>query len=456
MQFTLRISAVLFLALCAAAPLRAQTPFFRVLNPAGGGRGGLQLSTVSVFGGYTSRAFPPGARLLFSDHAWSADGQAGGSATTAWRKSGSRDMFSGAYTASYAASVNYPEWNALDHALTLNWGHKLSRHWDFGLAGGGSASSLAQFLFTPTLFSRLVEAPTTIEDLMAAVLNGVYTSDQIASLLTFGSVIESPARTLLYGDRVLNASLAATMSYAPSSRLRLHWTLSGGRSQGLRPGRGDQSLLREAFLPRTTGANAAMGVTWLLTPRSQLSVDASASRGFSYLQDSLVSVGSLTLGQRLGRRWFISLQGGAGVITPLRGGVYLPRGPQYTASGTLGYQRRSHGLAATHGRMISDAYGLGAWSTDTTSGSWSWRRPARAWSVFCSGGRQQLRGLQRMTLEGWLVRTGISRALSRGAATEISYAYLSNDARAAGLARNLAQHSVRWSFLWSSAGERPR
>ena len=62
----------------------------------------------------------------------------------------------------------------------------------------------------------------------------------------------------------------------------------------------------------------------------------------------------------MGRRWFLQVSGGIGVMNPVRSTYVLPTRPQPVANASLGYRTLSHTFLGSYSRAVSDSYGLGA------------------------------------------------------------------------------------------------
>jgi len=59
----------------------------------------------------------------------------------------------------------------------------------------------------------------TFDDLANAMLSGVYTDTQLASLLTGAPIVQSPATTLFHAERMFAATTQLSVSHSPSPRL---------------------------------------------------------------------------------------------------------------------------------------------------------------------------------------------------------------------------------------------
>src|SRR6185503_12658076 len=144
------------------------------------------------------------------------DGMFGAGAALGWSRRTKKTNLSMSYNGGYQARIRYSELSALNHFLTLSASRQLGSKWSLGFSAASSISTYDQMLFNPTVFSSLAAYPGTFDDLASAVLTGKYNNDQLASLLTGSPVIESPARTLFYGNRVFTSSASTSLSYAHS------------------------------------------------------------------------------------------------------------------------------------------------------------------------------------------------------------------------------------------------
>jgi hypothetical protein len=305
------------------------------------------------------------------------------------------------------------------------------------------------------VLSQVTAAGATFDDLAAAMISGNLTNNELASILTGAPVVESPARTIIYGNRVLSAGSSASLSYSPSTRLAFYWRASATRTQFLQDAANSETAQYRGLIPRTNSGTASAGFSYKVTPRTEFSMDASASRTFSTYQDAYMTMGRLRLGRKIGNRWFVAGNGGVGKIIPIRETSELPRGLQGVGGGNVGFRTRGNTFVASVDRTVADSYGLGAGSTVSSTGSWDWHRPGGAWRFAASGGWQRLDGV--IELEGWAVKGSIARRITRQTGWSLSYAYMSNAQRAGVRLPEQAQmtvHSVRLALFWSPEDRR--
>ena len=157
----------------------------------------------------------------------------GASASFGWQHHRKATDFLLLYSLSYTGMTRYSELNAPSQTLTMTVSRQLAPKWTFSLAGSAQDSTQSEFLHQPTGLSVLSQLPATIDDLAAAFSIGQFSNSQIASMFTGANMVESPARSLLLGNRVLSYSGTAGLNYAYSSRLSFHFATvsAGGQSR---------------------------------------------------------------------------------------------------------------------------------------------------------------------------------------------------------------------------------
>jgi hypothetical protein len=318
-----------------------------------------------------------------------------------------------------------------------------------GAALNGDATSSNQMLFNPSTLSRVTAVDMTFEDLAGAMLAGTFTNNELASILTGAPLAQSsPAQVLIYGSRVLSATASTNLTYSPSSRLSFHFGAGASRAQYFNDGQDAASSRYKALVPRTTNENGNAGMTYALSPRTNIGGEASASRIFSTYQDAYTVTGRMTLGRKMGRRWFLNGYGGMSTILAQRQTIALAQGGQYVAGGSLGFRLGSQTFVAAADRTASDAYALGAGYTLATTGAWSWHRRGSGWSTSLSGGWQRLGGTNAVSLEGWQASLSVSRALSQQVSAVFAYAYMNNAGGLASALQDLRIQAARLSVVW--------
>jgi hypothetical protein len=425
----------------ATGMLWGQEPTDEVLTP----RPGLHVESLSGYAVYYSSGLPESS-VQPTGVQLPSDLGLGGSALLEWTHTGEKSQVLLTYTPSYTGRLRFAAWNALNHSMSFN----ASRHfgkWKLGFAANGDLSNLSEFLFSPTVFASVAAVPVTFNDLAAAILTGNFTNPQLASLLTGAPLVESPARSLFFGERMFTSAAQTSLAYAPSSRLSVTLSASASRSQHLSD---PQSLAAQStyLIPKTTSAAASLVVSYSRSPRTQLGASVSSNRIVSALQDVYSTTLMASLGRTMGRRWFVQLSGGLGKMAPVRNTLVLSTAPRPVANASLGFRTLSHTFLSSYSRSVGDSYGLGANSTSSATGSWRWARPNLSWWIESTVGWQQLAGSAYANSSGWRMEAGFGRAMGDQVALLTQYVYLHYSQQLASIPP-LSQSAVRVSMVWN-------
>lgn len=438
-------AAPIRLAAQQTSPLLGDNPF---MNP----RGGFQLYSITGFAGWESVFNPQQGYILPNSQNVGPDESYGGSAGVGWSKRTKDASASIGYMASYLGQVHHSDLNALNHFLTINANRRVGRKWNVGLSVNAGLSTYTQMLFSPIQGSTLIAAAGA-GDLSGAILTGHSSNDTLNSVLGSAATIDSPARTLFFGNRVFTTSASTSASYSPSQRLSFNFSASGSRSQHISDG-----TSRDLYLvPSALEASASAGVSYSLSPRTQVGFNASASRGFSRLQQAYGTNASAFIGRTLGRRWTAQIHAGAGFVTTLHSAVPVPSAPTPVYGASLGYQAFANTLMVSGDRSVSQSYGLATADTTNITGAWRWWRPGRSWGTSTSFMRQQFRQSVYGNSNAWRAMAGVTRRLGGHTMVEMAYSYGTYTSDTVLTPYQSAQHGVRASVMWSpQSSERRR
>lgn len=443
------LSAGVFLCLAAGSRGAWAQSEGSGLNPFQPTKSGIQLYDVTLFSQYYSMARPAFSVTASQPQNLGFDVASGVTGTLGWNHPGLRTSAGFTYTGTYARRARYSEWDTNDHALSL-WLHRtLSRSWDLRFSGEGSVRTLDQFLFQNAQVLSWASLPGTFDDLSAAMLRGEYSNQQLASMLTGLPVVSTPAQTLIYGNRFFSSGASATLSYAPVPRLRITWGAGGGRIQAL-PG----SVGQRALLNQSTRGNSNLGISYALTPRTELGFTATAGRQFSIVSNQYNLRGMATLSRALTRQWFLSLEAGGG--TYLYTADSAARSPVQTLGGvTLAHRGRSQTWMLTAKRSLADTYGVGSRSTVVADLGWSWSPPGSNWALSASGSQQYMDQSLLNAFSAWRMMGGVGRQIARGLVFKTEYSYMDyrmTATPAQGLLPHASQHAVRVALIWNPMG----
>jgi hypothetical protein len=420
------------------------------LNPFSSGPGGIKLYGAYISSGYYT-GYVPGLGATGSLPLEGGSAALSGGATFGWARTKTLNSISVSYSPSFSMQVRRTDLRAVNHSFSFAWNRKLARRLRFSFSAGASVSNALQSLLSPGAYGQLAGVPATFEELASAVLEGRYSNGAFAAILTGYPFLDSPTRTLLYGNRVLSVPVSASLAYSATPRLNISLSAGASRIQHLGDVEGEPRLVY--LIPQTTSGSASVAVSYSLSPRTQIGFSASASRSLSRFQDAYYVSGAMTASRIFGRRWFASASGGSGTVYGLRQIYDRPTGLQYTASGSIGFRTASHTLLASVGRSFGDSqFALGGTATVSVNGAWSWK-VARGWTVSASGGEQYIQSGLLPNTTGWHASGSIGHALNRHTTISASYSY-STSTQPALLGYELTQSGIQAGLSWSPLGGR--
>jgi len=411
---------------------------------------GIQMRSLSVYGVYyssfspTTGAFPSAASNLPSDFGF------GGSAQFDWTHFTDRSSFSLSYTSSYTGFARNSSLDALNHNVNLSTSRHLAPRWNLGFSTAASISTLEESLFAPTSLSNVASLPASFQDLAAGLLQSQFTTNPLlGSVLNSAPLTQSPLNTVLYGERMFNASVQSTLSYSYSPRLSLTFAVGGSRAQPLSDNQplttGNSSLA----LVKSTSGRASVALSYSLSPRTQISGTVASNRTISSLYDIYTTTSTVSVSHSL-RRWILQARGGGGITVPAREmqSYQVPVKPFPSAGFSLTYKTLSHTFLGSYDRSVNAGYGVGAATSSTANATWRWRLPGHSWSIDTTFGYQQLQGGGVTNMSGWRSTTGFNQAVSSHLTFRLDYAYLNYSGGLEGSVYNNSQSAVRASMIW--------
>jgi len=409
--------------------------------------GGVHLYGISFYSGYSTSAYPGGFGQPVGAAFLGPDVSYGGTATMGWQRRRGRSNFSVTYSLGYGGLVHYSDANAFSQSISLSLNRQLGSKWTLSLSGNASDSTMAQYLYQPSNLGVILQMPVTMDDLAAAFSIGQFSSSEVAAMLTGAPTLESPLRPTLLGDRILSYSGAASLSYAHSSRLNFYF--SGFTAAGQHLAGGDSATTQPYVIPRSMGVNAGAGFSYMLSPRTDLSVNAGVGRTFSSYQDAYVTTANVSIGRKMGAHWFMGGHVG-GAISKITSQTYgAPRTNQMVGGGNIGFRTYRHALVGAYERSASGSFALAVGVNTTISAGWNWHRPGSQWSVFTSFAEQQFRNNGFASLSGWEASGGIAERLNAHSELTVQYVYLTNTGNFFGNFSNFAVQSIRMAVSWT-------
>jgi hypothetical protein len=411
---------------------------------------GLQIGSISAYGVYYSSFSPV---VTTNSANLPSEVAAGGSIVFNWTKFTERSSFFLTYTPSYTGYVRNTSLNALNHSLSLTISRKIAPQWTFGFSAAGTLISVQQSLFAPTTLSNVASASSTFNDLAAGLLSANFANNpQLGAILSSSPLVQSPLNNLFYGQRMFTSSARVNLSYSYSPRLSVTFSGGGNRSQHV-----EDSALgagNTAVIPNTTSGAASVGISYSLSPLTQIGGTVSSTRSSSLIYDGYTTTSLATLGRTLGGRWVAQLRGGVGFTNAVRQISSLvpavPAKPGPVAGGSLTYKTLSQTFLGSFDRGVSDSYGLGASTNSSASAAWHWRHPGSSWGLDSSFGWQQLQGSNALAnTSGWNMTAGLNRAIGAHIFLLTQYSHLTYSGGLLAAAYHYSQDAVRVSIGWT-------
>jgi hypothetical protein len=237
------------------------------------------------------------------------------------------------------------------------------------------------------------------------------------------------------------------VNYAPSERLSFQFSAGASETQHLRD-KGQVGSQSPYLIPRAAYGTASLGGSYALSPKTQVGVSMSSSRGFSRIQNSYTTFGTAYVGRTIGRHWYARGYGGGGFVTVLNSRYGTSDITRPVWGGSLGYRTYANTLMGAYDRILGQSYGVGAADTTIISAGWHWWRPGRTWGLTSNYGKEQLRNSVFGDVDGWRAALGATRLLGRHASLETEYSYASYIGRSGLLPYKSDQSAVRLSVAW--------
>ncbi len=411
---------------------------------------GFGLYSASIFGAWFSSG--QGQLLTLGTTNLPADGAYGGAASGGWTHGTAISNISVVYSFDYTARVRYSALNAMNHSLTIGSTHRLSPRLTENYNATAAISNLAHSLFQPGVYSQVAALPVSFGTFQNTVLNGSLSDASIASTLTGTPILDSPAQTLLFGTRFLEASMSNTLSYAYSQRTSLSVTLGATRLQHLSDNSGSQRVQQAYLLGDSLGENVSAHASHALTPRTHVGVAVAVRRISSRYVDALTTILTFDANRNMGIHWFVGGDIGVGDNQTLNSKkLNVSHGlAHYEAGGRLGYKAFANTLIASFDSTTSDTYGIGSSRSVFAQGSYNWAIPGGRWAFHSTASWNDFQGsILARTLSGWRAGAGLTRHISNHLSVDGQYYYRSNTGYFRGAAYDLQNNGVQVSLLWN-------
>ena len=436
--------------------LWGQTQALSDVNPVGTLQRGVHLQGVSITSGYFMSGAPIGFEIPTQSPFLQSPTISGGiTATFGGAQTEEKSSFTWSYSPSYfymaRSASNYSNSGSLSHRLGVSWNRKMGRSWSVSASLNGFIANMEQLYFTPSLLSSIASMPMTFDDLAAGMLAGRFTDAQLAALLTGAPLQASPQQGYPYGNRLMNVAANVGLSWTPSERTSVSVSFTGNRMQRLNGAGavGSTSSSSAGFLPQATTGGVALSWSYSLSPRTQFSATAMASRSFSQLQQGYGTTTSVSLGRTMSRRWLVQGRGGAGKLIYLKQLYTAPQPVQFVFGGNIAFKTAAHTFMVSYDRSLGDGYGLGSASTSTAMGAWSWRLPGNGWALSANGGFQQLSNATFQNTRSWRAGVGVSRAWGAHFSSSFQYVYFQLPVNISVNGQDQTENGLSASLMWS-------
>lgn len=410
-------------------------------------RPSFEITGITAYGDYYSNGIPLGGVSSNGPNNLPYNLDAGVSVQLDWRRFTGRTVFALSYTPSYTVDKRYSSLSGTNQLFTMNVSRNLTPRLTYQFSVTGAYQNIEQTFFGANSLSNIVSSPATFQQFSSALLTGNYAGNpQLGVALTNAQAAESPLNTLIYGVRMLTASLQTSLSYSLSPRLSVSVRGSDGRSQRI------SSSQSSAFLlPNTTSASAGIDFSYSLSPVSNFGASVVSSRVTSSNLDSYTTTSQATLGHSFGERWIAQVHAGVAITNLLREStnVSIAAAPRPVVGGNLGYKTPAGSFLGSYERSTTDSYGLGASATTTATGAWQWKRRGSGWWLETTFSWNQLTGSAILNTSGWQASTSVNRKLGEHLTLLSQYSYLAYSGGLQTSAYHLAESAVRTSLVYS-------
>ncbi|MGE5570823.1 MAG: hypothetical protein ACM3S5_17455 [Rhodospirillales bacterium] len=393
---------------------------------------GLRIHSLSLIGGYASS----GLVAPLSSVATTNDPEYYGSAIFSVGYTRVRDSknISLIYDGQYLRRFQISNLDAYIQRLRFITNGEFRPRWTGYFRVWASDSRIDQLLLTPTGFEFSTDPMRPDEGIA-------------------GGRAGAASEAVIFGDRVLSASIGTGLSFQKSERTRLGFHLGGDRKQGLRTD-APEPVGRQPLMPQATTASAMFEIEHAASPRTDVALRASGFRTFSRVGAFYLSDLTLSAGRQLSQNWFGNLSGGASMMKPIR--MADPsRNRQtygYNATATLGWRTMTSAVFVSATRRLGDTFGLGGRYSDSISLSASWYNRSRRWGLLAGGHAYRTGIPDAKDLQGWQTTGSVVRNLGRTFAVTLTYGYLKSAVAITGDSRYIQGHTAQMMLSWLPLG----
>jgi hypothetical protein len=422
---------------------------------------GFHLYNVSVYSGYATNAYS--VPSLYLINALSApttlgpDEMYGGQITVGWQRNRLRTELSVVYSGGYSGMVQHSNLDGVNQSLTVNIRRRVTPRWTATVFGWAGQQTMMQYLFEPASFAAAAQSSVRVQDFGLASSASQLGPWGIGSMQGGTSVLESPAQSLLLGERFVTYSADAELTYAFSPRAEFHLSSFSAAGQDRVGGTGTaagtvvNSASAGSVLPFSIGGNAGAGFSYMLTPHTTVGGDASEYLIWNRYEHARGTKGNVSVAHQMTMHSFLRAYGGGSVINMTESAVSQPLMHLLIGGGSLGWQTPSQILAAAYDRSSNDSFGSVVGRVNSETASWSWHRPDSIWSASVGLAEQQMSDPGFAGITGWRGVAQFSFRLQNRETLEFEYAHLRASGVYGGVFNRFQVDSIRVSLAWVPA-----
>jgi hypothetical protein len=327
----------------------------------------------------------------------------------------------------YAPSGQYSSvygWNSVSHSASLSYAKSLSPNLTWMVGGQGFAGNYDQFLFQPSQASVLTSSGLTFADLSGAFLDGSYSSQDIASLISGSSAIDSSAQRYFYGTRFWSAGLTTSVAYTYSPRLTLSASATAHRNQRLTD-RTDLAGNPSSLLYRSTASYGNLSANYSLTAKTTLGLSLNGGNAITDYDSVYNASTILSVGHRWNRVFARIHAGAVDQWVAYSSFSNTQSQPSAAFGGSLGIATLAHTVIGTYNRTVGNSYGIPDQFSESASLAWNWAPLTQKWGAQAGISAHHI-SYPSGNFWGYRGYAGFGRALGRGTAMQVQYVYDTN------------------------------
>ena len=252
-----------------------------------------------------------------------------------------------------------------------------------------------------------------------------------------------------YGQRTLQAHVNGAFERRQTQRLTWSLFADGTRTQNVAELHEPSNTVSPG-LPAMTMVQSGFQTTYLSSERTSLGLSVADQEISSFYDRSRAANVSASVSRLFRSRLRVAVRGGVSYISMQNGleDTGHVRGFVDTFGVEAAYPLKSAQLTFSIARTGMDPYGIGATSTLTAFGAWTYRRPGSRTGLQISANWQHLNSVIFGSLDFLQLTAGLTRRIGRDADGQLSYVFTTTTSpvRDQFLQGNLS--AVRFTLAW--------